>query len=80
MRIFFHLFFCVIFITFEKGEVSIEPARALISGVGNVGGIIGKAINTQLIRAYVENFVDDENELDYNIIGNKANVAGLEAP
>lgn len=68
----------VIFITFNKDEVSVEAGRAQISGVGNVGGIVGKAINTQLMRGYVENFVEDgENELNYNIIGSGANVAGL---
>lgn len=68
----------VLFMLFSANEVKIEPANAKIKGVGNVGGVIGRANNTQLIRAYVENFVpDEENELDYNIIGYGANVAGL---
>ncbi|MBQ7880778.1 MAG: hypothetical protein IJ358_02940, partial [Clostridia bacterium] len=68
------------FIVFDSNEVSIEASRAQIVGVGNVGGVIGKATNTQLTRAYVENFVSDgENELNYNIIGVNANVAGLVA-
>ncbi len=67
------------FILFEQDEVSIASNSALIKGVGNVGGIIGKANNTQLTRAYVENFVsDNEAGRNYNIIGgNGANVAGL---
>lgn len=67
----------MMFILFDDNEVSIESARAGLIGVGNIGGIIGKAVNTQLIRGYVENFVADENELNYNVIGVKANVAGF---
>ncbi len=52
------------FVTFENTEVSIMPECSYIMGVGNVGGIIGKAINTQLTRAYVEKFISDAIEYD----------------
>ncbi len=88
----------VMFILFNSEEVTVSAADATIEGVGNIGGIIGKATNTQLTRAYVENFVQDieqrvknpdETDEEYaeylasvirensNIIGHKANVAGL---
>ncbi|MBQ7797638.1 MAG: hypothetical protein IJ371_00760, partial [Clostridia bacterium] len=68
----------VIFIKFNKDEVAVCAQQTNIIGVGNVGGIIGKATNTKLQRAYVENFVNDEDEVTFNIIGNNgANVAGL---
>ncbi|MBO5909892.1 MAG: hypothetical protein J6Q15_00125, partial [Clostridia bacterium] len=65
------------FVLFEHEEVSVRPIDAEIKGVGNVGGVVGKARNTHLVRAYVENFVADNNELVFNILGNSANVAGL---
>ncbi|MBQ8522717.1 MAG: hypothetical protein IJ458_03545 [Clostridia bacterium] len=67
----------VMFITFAKGEVSIASSSALVKGVGNVAGVVAKATNTQLTRAYVENFIIDESVLTYNIVGDNANVAGL---
>lgn len=66
------------FILFDSSDVSVEAVRSGLVGLGNIGGIIGKAVETDLTCGYVENFVvDGENELDYNIIGNNANVAGL---
>ena len=50
----------VMFITFDGSDVVVSPSTSYILGVGNVGGIIGKATNTTLIRAYVENFITDE--------------------
>ncbi|MBQ3502441.1 MAG: hypothetical protein IJA72_02140, partial [Clostridia bacterium] len=47
------------FITFDSAEVSIMPQLTYIKGVGNIGGIIGKATDTQLTRAYVENFISE---------------------
>lgn len=67
----------VLFIEFANSEVSVSASIAQIKGVGNVAGIIGRATNTQLTRAFVENFVIDEEEPTYNIIGVKANVAGF---
>lgn len=57
-----------IFITFDNNEVSISAKESYISGVGNVSGVIAKANNTTLTRAYVENFIESEDV--YNIIGN----------
>ena len=77
----------VLFIHFESDKIKIAPNSAVISGVGNVGGIIGKSKHTTLTRAYVENFVENTGAtINYNIIGKTvkvnnvdvgANVAGL---
>ncbi|MFQ6724437.1 MAG: beta strand repeat-containing protein, partial [Clostridia bacterium] len=67
----------MMFIHFASGEISVSANETKIQGVGNVGGIIGKATSTTITRAYVENFVQS-NTIEYNIIGtNGANVAGF---
>ena len=65
----------VLFITFESSEVSVENNNSYILGVGNIGGIIGKAYNTSLTRAYIENFVSFDNY--YNFIAIDANIGGF---
>ena len=70
----------VMFIQLESADVSVEYNRSYLAGLGNIGGIIGKASNTQLTRVYVENFIafGEENEDKvYNIIGNNANIGGF---
>lgn len=68
----------VLFVTFETGDVNIEASSSYIKGVGNIGGIIGKATDTTLRKAYIENFISDDSENKvYSIIGIDANIAGF---
>ncbi len=70
----------VMFIELESADVSVAYGISYIKGLGNIGGIIGKASNTYITRAYVENFIeltDDETNNTYNIIGNNANIGGF---